>query len=148
MDFALFQGMREETRHKILAGAREELHVPGDFLFRQGEPARHFYILCEGRVRLSVGEKGLLAYGVSAPGDILGWSTLAGNAAYTASVECRTPVKVLRIDSAELDEILIGDPVSGMVFFKHVAALLGRRLVASYQATLSVHGERGAQPGG
>ena len=148
MDFEVLKGMSEETRRKILASAREESHAQGAFLFRQGEPARHFYILSEGRVRLTVGDAGLLAYGVSAAGDILGWSALTENATYTASVECRTPVKVLKIERTQLDEILAADPVSGMIFFKHFAALLGQRLVASYQATLSVHGERGPRPGG
>jgi CRP-like cAMP-binding protein len=148
MDFAVFQGMREETRRKILASARAESHAQGAFLFHQGDPARHFYILCEGRVRLTVGDTGLLAYGASAAGDLLGWSALTENATYTASVECRTPVQVLKMERTQLDEILAADPGSGMIFFKHVAALLGRRLVASYQATLSVHGEREPRPGG
>ena len=148
MDFDLLQGIHEETRRKILAAAHEESHPAGAFLFRQGEPARHFYILREGRVRLTVGEKGSLAYVISAPGEILGWSTLAGNVTYTASMECRTAVKVLKIASAQLDEIFVADPVSGVLFFKHVATLLGRRLIASYQATLSVHGERDPRPGG
>ena len=148
MDFELFKGMRDETRRKILASAHEETYAAGDFLFREGGPAQHFYILCEGRVRLAVGAKGSLAYVVSAPGDVLGWSTLAGNATYTASVECRTAVKVLKVESAKLDEIFAGDPASGIAFYKHVAALLGRRLIASYQATLSVHGERDPRPGG
>jgi CRP/FNR family cyclic AMP-dependent transcriptional regulator len=144
----LFQGIREETRQKILAAAREESHAPGNFLFRQGDAARHFYILREGRIRLSVGPHGLLAYVISAPGDIIGWSSLVENEAYTASAECLVPVKVLKIDQNQLDQILHQDPASGMAFFQRLAALIGRRLVKSYQATLSVHGEREPRPGG
>jgi len=144
----LFRGMSEETRQKILEAAREEAHAPGSFLFHQGDAARHFYILHEGRVRLGVGESELLAYVASAPGDIIGWSSLVENEAYTASAECLAPVKVLRIDKDQLDQILRQDPVSGMAFFKHVAALVGRRLVKGYRATLSVHGERAPRPGG
>ena len=128
--------MREETRREILERAREESYAPGDFLFRQGEPARNFYILREGRVRLSVGVQGLLAYVASDPGDIIGWSSLVENDTYTASAECLVPVKVSKIEKSQLDEILLEDPVSGMIFFKNLAALIGRRLVKSYQATL------------
>lgn len=39
--------------------------------------------------------------------------------------------------------VLHEDPVSGMTFFKHLAALIGPRLVDSYKATLAAHGERG-----
>ena len=144
----LFQGISEETRQKILAAAREEAHAPGSFLFHQGDAARHFYILREGRIRLGMGRSELLAYVASAPGDIIGWSSLVENEAYTASAECLAPVKVLRIEKHQLDQILHEDPASGMAFFKHVAALVGRRLVKGYRATLSVHGERAPRPGG
>jgi CRP-like cAMP-binding protein len=70
------------------------------------------------------------------------------NETYTASAECLVPVKVLRIAKQRLDEILLEDPTSGMAFFKNLAAIIGRRLIKSYQATLSVHGNREPQPGG
>ena len=148
MQAYLFQGIAEMTRQRILESAREESYAPRDFIFRQGEPARHFFILSEGRVRLSLGQGELLAYVASDPGDLIGWSSLVENETYTASAECLVPVKVLRIEKQRLDEILLQDPVSGMVFFKNLAALIGRRLVKSYQATLSVHGEREPRPGG
>ncbi len=144
----LLQGTSEATRQKILATASEELHAQGDFLFHQGEPARYFYILREGRIRLSVGHTELLAFVAGSPGDIIGWSSLVENGTYTASAECLVPARVSRIDKQQLDELLHQDPQSGMAFFKHLAALVGRRLVKSYRATLSVHGERGPQPGG
>jgi len=136
----LFEGMNERTRKKILDTAREESHAAGDFLFHQDDPARDFYILTEGRVRISLGPRGLLAHVASDPGDMIGWSSLVGNATYTASAECLGSVKVSRIEKSQLDKILLEDPVSGMNFFKHLAALIGRRLAESYQAALTGHG--------
>ena len=144
----LFQGISEETRKKILGIAHEALCGPGDFLFREDDAALHFYILKEGRIRLSVGRKNLLAYVASSAGDIIGWSSLVENDTYTASAECLVSTKVLRIEKHRLDQILREDPVSGMDFFKHLAALVGRRLVRGYRATLSVNGEREPRPGG
>jgi CRP/FNR family cyclic AMP-dependent transcriptional regulator len=144
----LFRGMSEETHRKILEAGREEAYAAGAFLFRRGDPAECFYLLREGRVRLGVGESELLAYVSSAPGDVIGWSSLVENEAYTASAECLGAVKVLKIEKGRLDQILQQDPASGMIFFKHVAALVGRRLVKGYRATLSVHGEREPRPGG
>jgi CRP-like cAMP-binding protein len=144
----LFEGITEMTRQRILESAREESYAPKDFIFRQGEPARYFFILGEGRVRLSLGQGELLAYVASDPGDLIGWSSLVENEGYTASAECLGPVKALRIEKQRLDEILCQDPASGMVFYKNLAALIGRRLVKSYQATLSVHGGREPRPGG
>jgi CRP-like cAMP-binding protein len=148
MQAYVLHGIAEITRQRILESAREESYAQRDFLFRQGEPARHFFILREGRVRLSLGQGQLLAYVASDPGDLVGWSSLVENNAYTASAECLVPVKVLRIENQRLDEILLQDPASGMAFFKNLAAIIGRRLVKSYQATLSIHGEREPMPGG
>jgi CRP-like cAMP-binding protein len=136
----LFEGVNERTRKKILDTAREESHAAGDFLFHQDDPARDFYILEEGRVRISVGPGGLLAHVASDPGDMIGWSSLVGNPTYTASAECLGPVKVSKIEKSQLDKILLEDPQSGINFFKHLAALIGRRLAESYQAALTGHG--------
>ena len=144
----LFQGMSEETRGKILDAATEESHAQGAFIFRRGEAATHFYILSEGRVRLSVGHKELLAYVAGDPGDVLGWSSLVENETYTASAECLVPVKVLKIENHHLNQILREDCASGLVFYKHLAALIGRRLTNSYKASLSLHGEREPLTGG
>jgi len=148
MQAYVFQGITEITRQRILESAREESYAQRDFIFRQGEPARNFFVLREGRVRLSLGQGQLLAYVASDPGPLVGWSGLVENETYTASAECLDPVKALRIETQRLDEILLEDPASGMAFFKSLAAIIGRRLVKSYQATLSVHGEREPMPGG
>jgi len=138
----LFGGMHEETRKKILESAIEESHASGDLLFHQDDPALNFYILTEGRVRISVGPQGLLAHVASDPGDVIGWSSLVGNDTYTASAECLGSVKVSKIEKSKLDQVLHADPESGMTFFKHLAALIGLRLVDSYKATLAAHDVR------
>ena len=148
MDVSLFQGIAEATRQRILESAREEAYAAGEFLFRLGDPVLHFFILAEGRVRLSLGRGERLAYVDSHPGDLIGWSTLAEHENYMGSAQCLVPAKVLRIERHRVEEILLQDPVSGMIFYKNLAVLIGRRLVKSYQAMLSLQGEREAQPGG
>ena len=54
----ILQGITETTRQRILESAREESYAPRDFIFRQGERARHFFILGEGRVRIDPGPRG------------------------------------------------------------------------------------------
>lgn len=147
----LFKELSDETRKKIQGIEHEVTYGPGDFLFRENEAALNFYILNKGRIRLSVGRKPLLAHVASSVGDIIGWSSLVGNSTYTASAECLASTRVLQIEKQQLDKVLAKDPVSGMNFFKHLAALVGRRLVMSYRTTTSSRqGERepltGEQP--
>jgi CRP-like cAMP-binding protein len=144
----LFQDLSDEIRKKILGLEREVSYQAGDYLFRENEAARNFYILNEGRIRLSVGGKRLLAYVAGTVGDIIGWSSLVENTTYTASAECLAPTKVLCIEKQQLDQILREDPVSAMNFFKRLAALVGRRLVRSYRAMLSLQGSREPQAEG
>ncbi len=144
----LFQGITESTRWRILESGCLESYAPKDFIFRQGEPAHCFYIMVEGRVRLSLGPGELLSHVASDPNELIGWSSLVDNKTYTASAECVGPVKVLRFECQLLNEILRQDPASGMVFFQNLAAIIGRRLLKSYQATISVYGLREPQPGG
>ena len=144
----ILEGLTDVTRHRILERASQESYAAGEFLFHQGDPVLHFFILTEGRVRLSLGREERLAYVDSHPGDLIGWSTLVENERYMGSAQCLVPVKALKLQNHHVEEALLQDPVSGMVFYKNLAALIGRRLVKSYQAILSVHGERGPQPGG
>jgi CRP-like cAMP-binding protein len=139
----LFQDLSEASLEAIAGIAAEERHAAGTFLFRADDPATDLYILAEGRVRLSVIRGGALAHTVSGPGEAMGWSSMAGLDAYTASAECTTPTTVVRVPSEPLMRILEADPGSGFKFFRRLAAQIGGRLVESYGATLSMQGQKG-----
>jgi CRP-like cAMP-binding protein len=135
----LFQEVSEQSRSEIAQVATEESYAQGAFLFQAGDPAPFLYILQKGWVRLSVARGGLLSHTVSDPGEAVGWSSMAGTGVYTASAECLIPVTVMKIGNKKLDQILGGDPASGLAFYRRLARVIGRRLVASYTATLSMH---------
>ena len=141
----LFQGLGEQSMTEIARIALRESYEKGTFLFRAGDPAAHLYILEEGRIRLSVRGTGHIAHIVSEPGEALGWSSMVEGETYTASAECLVPVKVLKLDRDSLERLLENDPAGGLTFYKRLAWLIGQRLVASYGATLSVHGERASK---
>ena len=143
LDKALvFQGINKETMANIAATAVEESHPQGSVLFRRGDAARYFYILKAGRIRLTVGTTGLLARVYGEPGDPFGWSSMTGRETYVASVECVSPVQVIKLDRDRLTQVLDQDPVSGIRFLRQLAAMIGDRLVNSYEAALSLQGDR------
>jgi CRP-like cAMP-binding protein len=111
----------------------KEYHRKGYFLFREGNAAKHSYILLKGCVRLSIGETGHGVYTVDHPGEVFGWSSLLGRDTYSASAECRQPTKLLKINRDKLEEILERDLVNGFIFFKGLAATLGNRLLQTYR---------------
>jgi len=138
----LLQGISKPTRDRIAEIATEESHASGAFLFHAGDPADYLYILGAGRIRLCVGEKGHVAYVVSEPGEVVGWSSMVEQEKYTSSAECVLPVTATKITKKALLQLLEKDPASGLIFFRNLSRIIGQRLVNCYKATLSVHERR------
>lgn len=133
----LFRGMSRETANEISKIMIEESHGPGTFIFEAGAPARHFYILIEGRVRLSIGTKSEITYTVSTPGEAFGWTGLVDRPTYTATANCVFHSKVMKIDNEKLSKILENDTASGMIFFKRLAEAVVQRLICNYESFLA-----------
>jgi CRP-like cAMP-binding protein len=137
----LFQGMSEQGRAQIATIAVAESHPQGTVLFRENDAANHLYILCAGHVRLTWGQRGLMARLLTSPGEEFGWASVAGHETYTATAECVFPTKVLKIDKMRMGQLLEQDPVSGLQFYRRLAYLVGRRLMDCYAAMSPLHGE-------
>jgi len=132
----LFREVNQETMNEISSIMLEQSYDKGAILFAEGDPANHFFILREGRVRLAVGKEAAIDYPVSSPGEAFGWSSLVGRDTYTAQAECETPCKLIKIEKEKLQEIFERHPESGMAFFKGLAGAIGQRLIYAYNAFL------------
>jgi CRP-like cAMP-binding protein len=133
----LFKGLSQAIMNEISNNVIEESYKEGDFIIKEGDSADHFYILQEGKIRLSVGEKGRITYMVSTSGDAFGWSSLVDRDAYTASAECIVPSKLIKIEKEKLNKIFEKDPASGLIFFKRLAEIVGQRLINCYNMLLA-----------
>jgi CRP-like cAMP-binding protein len=141
----LFQGISKATLNNIKDLAEERSCAAGEFLFRARDRASYLYLLDEGRVRLCTGDHGNVAFVLSEPGDVFGWSSMMKHAEYTLSAQCVGEVRVVWIENRVLMYVFEKDPASGFIFFRHLSELIGQRLVNSYRATISVHGVKAAQ---
>lgn len=144
----LLRGLSRDFVMNITGISVKESHREGEVLFREGDEARHFYILVKGRVRLSIGKTGRVVYTISDLGEAFGWSSLVGREVYSASAECVVPSELFRIDREEFQRIVEEDTANGVIFFKCLAGSLGERLINSYDTfvlgqsgdTLATHG--------
>ncbi|MBW2072970.1 MAG: cyclic nucleotide-binding domain-containing protein, partial [Deltaproteobacteria bacterium] len=132
----LFKGMNREFIKEIITMATKESVSEGTTLFHEGEPARYFYIMLRGRIKLSTGKDGHMVHTVSRAGEAFAWSSLVGREVYSASAECLAPTRVIRLDRDKFEHLLTKDPASGLLFFKRLARLIGERLVNSYYAQI------------
>ena len=129
----LLLGTSMDFVKKIMDISRMTSYEKGDILFHENDEARYFYILLNGRVKLSVGKGSQVVYDVGQNGEAFGWSSLIGRNVYSASAECVESTKLLVTDRTQLGKVLEDDPANGLIFLKHLAATLGNRLIETYK---------------
>lgn len=129
----LSKGMGMIFMHEFMETAKHMRCNEGDILFRAGEATHHFYTLIQGEIRLTIGANDQHVYTVRHPGDIFGWSSLVGGDTYSASAVCVKPAEFLRFDHDTLFALLEKHPESGLLFFRKLAEMLGKRLLESYR---------------
>jgi len=128
-----FFGTSMTFANEIMKTAVREFHPTGTVIFKEGEAANHFYVLLEGRVRISIGESGHVVYIVSRGGEAFGWSSLVGRERYTASTESIEPTTLMSFERERFQQVLAKDPVNGMVLYKGLANTLAGRLLETYR---------------
>ncbi len=128
----LFLGMGKEFVTEALDISTKLSRAEGDYLFQLNEPAVHFYILLKGKVKLSLGKTGPVVYVARHPSEIIGWSSIIGRDAYSASAQCMQPTDLLRFDRQGFLKLLAENPTNEAILFKRLAEMLGNRLLELY----------------
>jgi CRP/FNR family transcriptional regulator, nitrogen oxide reductase regulator len=94
----LFDGLPKSDLRAMLEAARIAEYSTGHCLYRQGEPAPHFYVLESGLVRLSHltpdGQEVLLRF--ATPGDALGYFSLGDRGTHVATAQILKPSRLTR----------------------------------------------------
>lgn len=125
----LFKDLRQEAIDDISKIAVEESYDKDTVLFSPGQPAHHFYILVDGKVRLGIGKEAKMNYVVARLGEAFGWSSLVDREAYSAEAQCVEPSRCLKIEKELLERVFDAHERSGRKFYKRLAAELGQRLI-------------------
>ena len=127
-----FMGMGRDFTMEAMDIAEKLARQEKDVLFKEGEPASHFYVLLKGRVKLSLGDSGPVVYMVRRPGEIIGWSGLIGRDVYSAGGECVEDTLLLKFDRDVFLNILNKYPKNEALLFRRLAEMLGNRLLELY----------------
>ena len=133
----IFKGMSQEFMTELGKIMEEKSYKEGTFLFKEGDAADYFYVLEEGRVKLSIGGRGHIINIATDSGEAFGWSSLVGRETYTASAECLVPCRLIRIEKEKLNKLFEKHLTDGVIFYKHLAGIVGQRLINSYNSLLS-----------
>jgi len=104
----IFSSLNATHLRQIAALASEERYRTGDFVFREGEPGRKFYLIVEGRVRISrdvpgMGEEALAILG---PGSYFGEMSLIDDCPRSADARCHESCVLQTIGHEDMQELL------------------------------------------
>ncbi|MBA4389391.1 MAG: hypothetical protein C0399_00415 [Syntrophus sp. (in: bacteria)] len=129
----LFKGVSQRVIAEIGKMAEEITFKKDSVIFRTDEEAPYIYELVEGVVDIVVLEKDNMHFSVIRPGEIFGWSALVEPYVYTATANCVTDVKVIRIARDSIEHVVKRHPAEGLMIYKHLAGIIGNRLRSAYQ---------------
>ena len=153
----VLRGMAVDDQRMLAHIAKRRRLRAGDFVYTQGGPAQHFYIVESGRVRVfyqtPAGREPTITY--RGPGDLFGISHLAESGRRVSSAQALEPSAIWAIANEDLDEVTRRLPTlaSGiikslslrlrdvMVLVESVATLPARLRVANF---LLANRQRGA----
>jgi len=130
----IFQYLDENQMKKIETLAVEKTYKAGTVLYREGDPAKTFYIITDGKVVLDM----KIDMGPSAPpmnvtidvitrGEEMGWSTFVEPHIYTVSALCINESKALIFDAKKLRTLMNQDAVLGFNVMKGATKLIATR---------------------
>lgn len=143
MEWALLDGVPEEVRRRVLAGARLRRFARGEVVFHEGDPADTLHLIAKGRVAIRVatalGDTATLA--VLGAGDFFGELALLEEQPRTASVVALEKTETLALHRDDFDQIARQHP-SVFEFLAHVLGAQVRRLTGQVMDALYVPAEK------
>src|SRR5262249_5305717 len=103
---AFIQGLSDYHRMRLASGVKPFNVAAGEYLAREGEPARAFYLIQNGQVAIGtrLSEAGAVPIETVGPGDIVGWSWLLPPHRWQFDARASTNVEGLVFDGTWLRE--------------------------------------------
>ena len=142
-DHELFRGL-SQSHVELLAGCADNIAVQSsEYLFREGEPADHFYLIRHGHVALqmAVPGRGSLVIETLAANDVLGWSWLVPPYRWHFDAEAMAATAAVRFDAACMRGKLNSDHDLGYELTTRFLPLVVDRLQATRLRLLDLYGD-------
>lgn len=139
-----FAGLTGPDLQVIADCAQWVRYHPGQFLFREGDEAHHFYLLRQGHVALQTSGRaaGTITLMTLGEGDILGWSWLIPPYKKQFDARAVDEVRAIVVETTRLRERCAADARFGYELLRRFATLMGRRLQVTRLQLLDVYASR------
>ena len=143
-----FAGLDAESVQQLAGCARNEHIKAGEYLFREGGTAEHFYVIMHGRIALELftADSGPHVLESAGEGEVLDWPWLIPPHRWLFDARAVEPTRVVSLESACLRGKCDADPRLGYEFVQRVAQVMSHRLLAARVRLLDLYGA--AEPAG
>ncbi len=137
-----FSGLDEAAIAELAGCARNEHVRAGEYLFRSGGKAEHFYVITRGRIGLELHTPGGGAHTLDSAGEgeVLDWPWLIPPYQWFFDGRAAEPTSVVSLDSACLRRKCEADPRLGYELIQRVAQVMSHRLQATRVRLLDLYG--------
>jgi len=138
-----FAGLDDEAL-TLVTGCAVNAHLrPGEYLFREGEPADTFYVIRSGRVAIRMRlPTDAVVVDTARDGDVVGWSWLVPPYRWTFDAVATEDTSVVSIDGACLRGKCEADPALGYALLQRVVRVMSTRLHSARVRLLDLYGTR------
>ena len=143
-----FSGLDDAAIAELAGCARNEHVRAGEYLFRAGGKAEHFYVITRGRIGLELHSPGGGAHTLDSAGEgeVLDWPWLIPPYQWFFDGRAAEPTSVVSLDSACLRRKCEADPRLGYELIQRVAQVMSHRLQATRVRLLDLYGPPPGRP--
>jgi len=128
-----FVGLKPEHVEIVTGCASNVRFDPGEFIFREGDPADRFYLLRQGTVALEINtpDRGPIVVQTLTAGDVLGWSWLVPPYRWRFDGRAIDLVRATALDGKCLRKKCEEDHDLGYDLMQRIAYVMEQRLQAA-----------------
>ena len=140
-DHPFFEGFDADFLAEIGSATQLRTHGAGEFLVREGAPAREFLLLVSGKVALEMvtPERPRLTIQTVGPGEVVGWSWLVPPRRWTLDGRVLKTTVAFEVDGDALRRSLETHPAAGYRFLSRLLPVIAERLENTRLQLLDIH---------
>lgn len=137
----LLEGLQPQHVELIVGCASNVRFDPGEFVFRAGDEANHFYVVRSGRVSVEViaPQRGAITIETVGDGDLLGWSWLIPPFQWHFDARALNLTRAIALDARCLRGKCDADPALGYELLKRFSQVMEQRLEATRLQLLDLY---------
>ena len=129
-EIGIFGGLSDDVLARFSEKLKPIRVMPGDVLFKEGDPARELYVVIDGEVEVLKKSRRSrdVRVAILGPNDSFGEKSIIDVQPRSATVRALGPSRLLKMTSEDLDQLYRNDLKSYALITLNIARDLSRRL--------------------